>query len=71
MINFTGGLIRVPNMGSYINPDKVVNFSEAEDATIVELSNGKFCELEDVSASSFANAFTRAQQTNGTVDVLA
>jgi competence transcription factor ComK len=71
MINFTGGLIRNPIMNSYINPNKVVNFSEYEGATIVEFDNGKTCELEDVTAESFANAFTRAQQSNLTVDILA
>ena len=71
MINFTGGLIRIPNMNSYINPDKVVNFSEDEGTTIVEFCNGKTCELEGVSASSFSNAFTRAQHSNGAVDIFA
>ena len=71
MVNFTGGLIRNPITNSYINPDKVVNFSEYEGTTIVEFNNGKACELEDVSAESFANAFTRANLSNGIVDILA
>ena len=71
MVNFTGGLIRNPHMNSYINPDKVVNFSDFEGATTIEFTNGKVCELEDVSAESFANAFTRANLSNGIVDILA
>ena len=48
MVNFTGGLIRNPHMNSYINPDKVVNFSDFEGATTIEFTNGKVCELEDL-----------------------
>ena len=71
MVNFTGGLIRNPYMNSYINPDKVINFSEYEGTTIVEFTNDKTCELEGVSAESFANAFTRANLSNGIVDIMA
>ena len=40
MINFTSGLIKHTNFDSYINPDKIVSFSEYEDTTYIELNNG-------------------------------
>ena len=69
MINFTGGLIRNPYTNSYINSDKIVNFSEYEGTTIVEFSNGKTCELENISAESFANAFNSANNSAGAFDI--
>ena len=75
MINFSGGLIRIPadlkgESATYVNPDKIVSFCDAEEnATLIKLDDDTFIDSEYCSAKNIANAISKAQISGKVIDV--
>jgi len=75
MINFSGGLIRLPQNSfenaTYFNPDKIVSLcNDSESGTcLIELETGEIMENDDFTSDQFAKAMIDAQKSGKIIDI--
>ena len=77
MINFTGGIIKIKN--TYIPTSNIVGITQGSEGTVMSFArpiikaSGETSHTAKtpISAYSIADAYTKAEGTNGIVDVLA
>ena len=78
MVNFTSGLIRAPHYlkyqcnksDLYINPNRIDSIAQQENDTVITMSSGETIDLLNVSAEKVADAFVRANKTDGIANIL-
>ena len=77
MINFTGGMIKIKN--SYLSTNNIIGIVQGNEGTIISYArpvtkaNGETSHTAKtpIIAQNIAEAYAKAEQTNGIVDVLA